>query len=223
MHFGYMRVSTYDQNLDRQLDGVNLDKVYKDAVSGKDINRPELQKCLAHLSTGDTLHVHSIDRLTRNLRDLLHLLEEMSVRGVTVKFHKEKLTFSSDTSPFQTLHLQIIGAVAEFERAFTRERQREGIAIAKAKGKYKGRKAVLSDTQVGEIARRLRNNECITQVAREYGISRQTIYRHLQRVRPTADNALQTCTPPAFSGNRRRNCRGVLHSPKNEPHAVSGQ
>ena len=81
-------------------------------------------------------HVHSIDRLTRNLRDLLRLLEEMATRGVTVRFHKEKLTFTSDTSPFQKLHLQIIGAVAEFERAFIRERQREGIAIAKRKGKY---------------------------------------------------------------------------------------
>ena len=132
MDIGYIRVSSYDQHTDRQLDGIHLEKIYTDMISGKDTNRPELQKCLTALQHGDTLHVHSIDRLTRNLQDLLLLLSEMAERGVTVRFHKEKLTFSSDSSPFQKLHLQIIGAVAEFERAFIRERQREGIAIAKA-------------------------------------------------------------------------------------------
>jgi DNA invertase Pin-like site-specific DNA recombinase len=218
MDFGYIRVSTYDQNMDRQLDGVHLDKIYKDAVSGKDTNRPELQKCISCLDAGDTLHVHSIDRLTRNLRDLLHLLEEMVMRGVTVKFHKEKLTFSSDASPFQTLHLQIIGAVAEFERAFTRERQREGIAIAKAKGKYKGRKSALSDTQVEEIALRLRNNECISHVAREYGISRQTVYRHLRHLKTAEDSTRQACTPRVFSGEQRDNRRGVLYGREKKSH-----
>lgn len=188
MHIGYVRVSTYDQHMDRQLDGIQLDKVYKDSVSGKDTNRPELQKCLTQLKSGDVLHVHSIDRLTRNLKDLLKLLEDMVSRGVTVKFHKERLTFANDTSPFQTLHLQIIGAVAEFERAFIRERQREGIAIAKTKGKYKGRKATLSDEQVIEIYRRIKNHEPVMRLAREYGVSRQTIYRSLRMRRSEARN-----------------------------------
>ena len=101
MDIGYIRVSSYDQHTDRQLDGVHLEKIYTDMISGKDTNRPELQKCLTALQRGDTLHVHSIDRLTRNLQDLLLLLSEMAERGVTVRFHKEKLTFSSDSSPFQ--------------------------------------------------------------------------------------------------------------------------
>lgn len=105
----------------------------------------------------------------------------MAKRGVTVRFHKEKLTFSSDSSPFQTLHLHIIGAVAEFERAFIRERQREGIAIAKAKGKYKGRKRVLSQEQMEDIARRIAVREPVVCIAAEYGVSRQTIYRCLRQ------------------------------------------
>lgn len=189
MNIGYVRVSTYDQHMDRQLDGVHLDKVYRDAVSGKNTNRPELLKCLSCLKDGDTLHVHSIDRLTRNLQDLLRLLEEMGERGITVMFHKEKLMFSSQASPFQTLHLQIIGAVAEFERAFIRERQREGIAIAKTKGKYKGRKATLSEEQIREILWRIKNKERVIQIAREYGVSRQTIYRCLRRARPKPRSA----------------------------------
>ena len=181
MDIGYVRVSSLDQHMDRQLEGVRLDKVYKDTVSGKNMNRPELKKCLAGLKDGDVLHVHSIDRLTRNLRDLLRLLEDMACKGITVRFHKEKLTFSSEASPFQKLHLQIIGAVAEFERAFIRERQREGIAIAKAKGKYKGRKASLHAEQIHEIRARVKRKERIAHLAREYGVSRQTIYRSLRR------------------------------------------
>ena len=182
MDIGYIRVSSYDQHTDRQLDGIHLEKIYTDMISGKDTNRPELQKCLTALQHGDTLHVHSIDRLTRNLQDLLLLLSEMAERGVTVRFHKEKLTFSSDSSPFQKLHLQIIGAVAEFERAFIRERQREGIAIAKAKGKYKGRKRALS--------------------AEEYGVSRQTIYRSL---RQNGEGGMRSVR------DSRKGCTGLRH------------
>lgn len=190
MDIGYIRVSSYDQHTDRQLEGIHVDKVFTDTVSGKDTCRPALTKCLAALREGDTLHVHSIDRLTRNLQDLLALLSEMIGKGVTVKFHKEKLTFSGDSSPFQRLHLQIIGAVAEFERAFIRERQREGIALAKTKGKYKGRKAILSPQQIEEISRRLARKERVTAIAKEYGVSRQTIYRSVRGIRrsPPSDN-----------------------------------
>lgn len=179
MNVGYIRVSAEDQNTDRQLDGVRLEKTYTDKVSGKNVDRKALQNCLRDLQRGDTLHVHSIDRLTRNLKDLLSLLSVLGNRGINVHFHKEKLLFSSDSSPFQTLHLHIIGAVAEFERAFIRERQREGIAIAKAKGKYKGRKKTLSQSQMEKIAQRIANREPVRQLASEYGVSRQTIYRVL--------------------------------------------
>lgn len=180
MDIGYVRVSSFDQHTDRQLAGVQLDIIYKDTVSGKDTERPELKKCLSSLYDSDILHVHSIDRLARNLQDLLVLLEYMTNKCVTVKFYKEKLTFGSDMSLFQRLHIQIIGAVDEFERAFIRERQREGIAIAKSQGKYKGRKGVLSDEQINEIERRVKNRERIPLLAKEYGVSRQTIYRYLR-------------------------------------------
>ena len=183
MNIGYVRVSTYEQNTSRQLEGVSVEKLFTDTVSGKDVFRPALTKCLSALRSGDTLHVHSIDRLTRNLQDLLVLLGEMIEKGVTVKFHKEKLTFSGESSPFQKLHLHIIGAVAEFERAFIRERQREGIAIAKLQGKYKGRKAILGPKEIEEILRRISRRERVTTLAREYGVSRQTIYRCLKEAR----------------------------------------
>ena len=136
MDIGYIRVSGVDQNTVRQesaFDGLNLNKVFEDKASGKDVHRPALERCLEVLRDGDTLHVHSIDRLARNMQDLLSLLSDLTGRGVSVKFHKENLTFTPDKeNPFQRLQLQLIGSVAEFERAIIRERQREGIAIAKA-------------------------------------------------------------------------------------------
>lgn len=196
MDIGYVRVSSFDQHTDRQLAGVKLDIIYKDMVSGKSTERPELKKCLSCLYKGDILHVHSVDRLARNLQDLLYLLEYMANKGVTVKFYKEKLTFGSDISLFQRLHMQIIGAVAEFERAFIRERQREGITIAKAKGKYKGRKGILSGEQIDEIERRVKNRERIPLIAEEYGVSRQTIYRYLRSRQPCIDHE---ASPVIFS------------------------
>src|ERR1700739_4006299 len=132
---GYQRVSTVDQNTDRQLDGVGLDKVFTDKASGKDTDRPELSRALDYVRDGDTLVVHSMDRLARNLEDLRRVVRELTGSGVKVEFVKESLTFSGDDSPMNTLLLSMLGAVAEFERSMILERQREGIAIAKAGGK----------------------------------------------------------------------------------------
>ena len=138
-----------------------------DKTSGKDMDRPEFQACLRTLQAGDMLHVHSIDRLTRSLQDLLVILEEMADRNITVKFYKENLIFSGESSPFQRLHLQIIGAVAEFERALIRERQREGIALAKQRGKYKGRKKRLTEEEINAlVTRALKNKENVMGLAR---------------------------------------------------------
>ena len=180
MRIGYIRVSSYEQNTDRQLEGVKVDNIYVDTVSGKNMERPGLRACLLSLKDGDTLYVHSIDRLTRNLQDLLALLSELLDRNITIVFCKEKLTFSNESSSFQRLHLQIIGAVAEFERAFIRERQREGIAISKKNGKYKGRKAILTKAQIEDIYRRMKRREGVASLAKEYGVSRQTIYRNVK-------------------------------------------
>ncbi|TLH57903.1 recombinase family protein [Mycolicibacterium neoaurum] len=175
---GYLRVSTADQNTVRQLDGVELDKVFTDKASGKDTDRPELARAVDYAREGDTLVVHSMDRLARNLEDLRRLVRELTGQGVKVEFVKENLTFAGDDSPMNTLLLSMLGAVAEFERSLILERQREGIAIAKAAGKYKGRKAALTDDRAGELRGRLAAGESVTTLAREYGISRQTVYNY---------------------------------------------
>lgn len=180
---GYVRVSTIDQNTARQLDGEKLDRVFEEKASGKDASRPVLKECLEYLRAGDTLHVHSIDRLARNLQDLLAIVKQLKEKNVTVKFHKERLEFTGKSDDgkgdaFQELQLHIIAAVAQFERNLILERQREGIQIAKREGRYKnvGRKASLSDDDIAVIRQRIGNGEKIAHLAKELGISRQTIY-----------------------------------------------
>src|SRR5579864_5936597 len=125
MRIGYRRVSSVDQNLERQLEGTQVDRTFEDKVSGKDRDRPELTLALSFCRQGDTLVVHSMDRLARNLADLLALVKELTARGVAVEFVKEHLTFTGKDEPMATLLLQVMGACAEFERAMIRERQRE--------------------------------------------------------------------------------------------------
>ena len=176
---GYIRVSTILQNTARQLDGVVLDKVFEDKASGKNTNRPQLAACLAHLREGDTLHVHSMDRLCRNLEDLRRIVRELTGRGVIVKFQKESLSFTGEDSPMSNLLLSMLGAVSEFERSIILERQREGIAIAKVDGKYKGRKPALTIERVKELMSRASTGEKKAVLAREFGISRETVYSYL--------------------------------------------
>jgi DNA invertase Pin-like site-specific DNA recombinase len=142
----YIRVSSADQNVDRQLDGLTFTKTFTDKVSGATTDRPQLQAMIEFTREGDCIHVHSIDRLARSLEDLLKLVKDFTAKGVAVKFHKEVLHFTGEHNPMQDLMLSMIGAVAQFERSMIKERQREGIAKAKAKGVYKGRtKAVSND------------------------------------------------------------------------------
>lgn len=173
---GYKRVSSIDQNTERQLDGVDVDKLFTDKVSGKDTNRPQLTTALDYVREGDVFVVHSMDRLARNLEDLRRIVRELTGNGVTVKFVKESLTFTGNDSPMNTMLLSMLGAVAEFERSMILERQREGIAIAKAKGKYKGGKPKLSEEQVNQLKSRRANGESPSALAKEYGVSRATVY-----------------------------------------------
>lgn len=176
---GYIRVSTTDQATDRQLAGVALEKVFQDKLSGKDTKRPQLAACLEWVREGDTLHVHSIDRLARNLEDLQRLVRQLTSKGVVVRFHKEGLTFRGDEDPMQKLMFQMMGAFAEFERALIRERQREGIAAAKAAGKHLGRKPSLTPDQAQAVREAVAAGEGKASIARRFGISRQTLYRVL--------------------------------------------
>jgi DNA invertase Pin-like site-specific DNA recombinase len=178
-NIGYVRVSTVAQNTDRQLDGVALDKVFTDKVSGKDTDRSELQRMLEWAREGDTVIVHSMDRLARNLTDLRAIVEGLTARGIRVRFEKEGLTFSGDDTPMAKLMLNMIGAVAEFERSIILERQREGIAVAKSKGLYKGRKAALSAEQAEELRQKADAGASKAALAREYGIHRDTVYQYL--------------------------------------------
>ncbi len=179
---GYIRVSSIMQNTDRQLEGKELDRVFEDKLSGKDTKRPELQKLLTYARQGDTVFVHSLDRLGRNLHDLRNLVNEMTARGITVKFIKENLTFTNDKkSPMQELMFNIMGAFAQFERELIRERQREGIQIAKANGVYKGRKQEMTPEKIADINRRIIEGEPKAKIAKSLNISRDTLYRYWDR------------------------------------------
>lgn len=179
MRVGYVRVSTVDQSTARQLDGVEVERVFTDYASGKDIGRPALVELVGFVRAGDTVVVHSLDRLARNLGDLRGLVAELTGRGVRVEFVTEGLVFTGDDSPMSTLLLNLLGAVAEFERSLIRERQREGIAAAKARGVYRGRKPSLDPAQVEEIRRRAAAGEPKATLAREFGVSRDTVYASL--------------------------------------------
>ena len=178
---GYIRVSTYDQNPERQLEGMHLDKIFTDKASGKDLKRPAFEELLDYVRDGDTVLVHSMDRLARNLEHLRQVVRELTVKGVKVQFVKEKLTFTGEDSPMATLLLSVMGAVAEFERSLIGERQREGVALAKQKGLYKGRKKALNKEQVRELQERVALGEKKANLAKDFNIRRETIYQYLKR------------------------------------------
>jgi DNA invertase Pin-like site-specific DNA recombinase len=176
---GYVRVSSVDQNTVRQLDGVDLDRVFTDKASGKDTNRPQLKAALDYVRDGDVFLAHSMDRLARSLSDLLQLVESLNSRGVVVEFVKEGLVFTGDDSPASRLMLGIMGAVAQFERQIIRQRQLEGIQKAKQAGKYRGRQSTMTSAQIKEIRDRAATGESKSSLAREFKLSRQTIYNIL--------------------------------------------
>lgn len=177
---GYIRVSSLDQNPERQLEHVEVDKMFTDKASGKDTQRPQLDALRAFVREGDTVVVHSMDRLARNLDDLRRLVNGFTQRGVRIAFVKENLTFTGEDSPMANLMLSVMGAFAEFERALIRERQREGIALARQRGAYRGRKKALAQEQVAELRQRAAAGEKKAQLARGFGISRETLYQYLR-------------------------------------------
>jgi DNA invertase Pin-like site-specific DNA recombinase len=178
---GYVRVSTLDQNGKRQLEGLVLDRVFTDKASGRDTARPQLAELLSFARDGDTVVVHSMDRLARNLDDLRALVQRLTRRGVRVEFLKEHLLFTGEDSPMANLMLSVMGAFAEFERSLIRERQREGIALAKQRGAYKGRKKTLTPERAAELVQRAPSGIPKTVLACEYGISRETVYQYLRQ------------------------------------------
>jgi DNA invertase Pin-like site-specific DNA recombinase len=185
IRIGYVRVSSADQNTDRQLDGEQLTVTFTDKASGKNADRPQLNAMLAgNWPEGSTVVVHSMDRLARSLGDLLRIVEQLTNRGISVQFIKEGKTFkgSETADPMDKLMLSLLGAFAEYERTLIRERQREGIAKAKERGVYRGRQKKISDAE--QIAVMVAEAQALgankTKVAARYGISRETLYKYIQ-------------------------------------------
>jgi len=178
MKIGYRRVSSTDQNLDRQ-DLGNIDKMFEEKVSGATTkDRPALLDLIDFAREGDEVVVWSIDRIARDLRDLQTIIQTLTDKKASITFLSEKLTFSaSSNDPFAKLQLHLMGAFAEFERSIIRKRQAEGIAKAKAKGIYKGRKATIDASNIVSMKER---GIGASQIAREMGISRVSVYRVLK-------------------------------------------
>lgn len=179
----YARVSSTDQNLARQVAAFeaygHVDKVFTDKASGKSIKgRAGVQECLEYVRAGDTLIVASMDRLARSLPDLLNIVHGLADKGVTVRFLKENLVF--DGSSHAELLLGVFGSIAQFERALLRERQAEGIAVAKAEGKYRGRSPKLTADQQAAVRQLHAEGVAVAEISRRYNTSRQAIYRYLK-------------------------------------------
>ncbi|MFA6198882.1 MAG: recombinase family protein [Bacteroidales bacterium] len=178
MIFNYLRVSTILQNSDRQLHNVPCDRDYIDKISGKDLNRHQFKLMMDNLREGDIVNVHSLDRVGRNTADILDLVKQIKEKGCSIKFHKENLTFDGTKSDlYSELLLTVLAAFSQFERSIILERQREGIAIAKAKGVYKGRKAKLSSEQIKLMKADFHAGIAKTKIAEKYGVTRSYVYQ----------------------------------------------
>jgi DNA invertase Pin-like site-specific DNA recombinase len=186
---GYIRVSTFEQNESRQLEGLKVNRTFLDKASGKDVNRPQLEALLAFVRDGDIVICHSMDRLGRNLDDLRKLVLDLTKRGIQVQFVKENLTFTGEESPMANLLLSVMGAFAQFERELIRERQREGIEIAKRAGIYRGRQHTLSTEKATALRARVSKGESKAALAREFGVDRTTVYRYVARQNRSGDCA----------------------------------
>lgn len=182
---GYARVSTVEQNLDRQLaelHALNAQPIYTEKVSGASRDRPVLEEAIRYARQGDVFVVTSMDRMGRSLRDLHTIIDELTDKGVAVHFVRENVSFSTDEdSPQANLLLGFFGAVLEYERALIRQRQAEGIALAKARGVYRGRPSVVTEQQMARARELIALGVPKTTVAKQIGISRATLYRHLQK------------------------------------------
>jgi DNA invertase Pin-like site-specific DNA recombinase len=175
MKIGYRRVSSESQKLDRQ-DFV-CDKMFEEKVSGAKRDRAALAEMIEFAREGDEVVVWSIDRLARDLRDLQDIISTLNDKGVSISFLKEKLTFAGDANDaFAKLQLQMMGAFAEFERNIIRSRQAEGIARAKERGVYKGRKKTIDENRLRKMKA---EGHSVTEIAELVGVSRMTVYRTL--------------------------------------------
>lgn len=183
LRIGYIRVSTVDQNPDRQLQGIELDEKFIDYASGKDIKRPKLEAMLHFARKGDLIIVHSADRLSRNPLDLRNLIDNLTSKGIHIEFVKEGWKFTGNDSPLTKLLLGVISHIAEFERELLLERQREGIAEAKKAGKYKGGKRKINPEKIEILKQCLIKAKKKSEIAKEMGLSKSSFYRYLNEIK----------------------------------------
>lgn len=178
MIFNYIRVSTVHQNTVRQLVDVPCDREYLEKISAKDVNRPQLQAMLSNLRPGDIINVHSLDRLCRNVKDLLNIIEEVQSKGATIKFHSENLIFEPNANnPLNKAITTIVAAMAELERNLILERVREGCQQARLEGKYKGRQPKLSEIQINELKSMI-GKYPRSKIAKHFGITTRSTYHY---------------------------------------------
>jgi len=179
-NIGYIRVSTLDQNIDRQLDGISLDKIFEEKVSAKNTERPKLNEMLGQIRQGDAIFVHDISRLARNIEDLHRLVRHILAKGCSIHFVKENLHFDGErTDPTQELLLSMLGAVYQFERSIILERQREGIAKAKERGAYKGRPRTINPEPIWDM---LGKGASMRKIAESLSVSLSTVQRIKQQM-----------------------------------------
>ena len=181
---GYVRVSSVEQNTGRQLDGIEVDRIFVDRASGKNTDRPKFQEMLNYVREGDRVIVHSMDRFARSLKDLVTEVDKLVKRGISIQFVKENITFTAQSTPMDNLMLQLMGAFAQFEREIILERQKEGIKLASAQGKYKGRVHKLNPEQAASLQQAWKEGKYSSKVdlAKAFGISRQAVYRYLKQI-----------------------------------------
>ena len=180
---GYIRVSTVDQNPERQLEGLELDKKFVDYCSGSTRDRPNLKTMLDFVREDDIVFVHSMDRLGRKLKDILDLVDFFLTNKIKIHFVKENLKFEDKNDPLSNCILSLFAAIAEFEYSLIRERQLEGIKIAQKKGLYKGRKHCMTLDRAKEMALVLATTrKTKTEIAKEFGVSRGSLYNYVEKV-----------------------------------------
>lgn len=179
---GYKRVSTAEQNPDRQLEGMPLDKVFIEYASGKSVKRPELYNLLDYVREDDIIYIHSIDRLARNVRDLYDIVDKLLEKKCSIHFVKQNIIFDGNQSAMSNLLFLMLGAIAEFEYSLIKERQLEGIAIAKKEGRYKGKVSKINKQMIETIKEKMKTRLSKKQIAKDLGISRITLYHILIKI-----------------------------------------
>ena len=170
------------QNTGRQLEGIEVDRIFVDRASGKNTDRPKFQEMLNYDREGDRVIVHSMDRFARSLKDLVTEVDKLVKRGIAIQFVKENITFTAQSTPMDNLMLQLMGAFAQFEREIILERQKEGIKLASSQGKYKGRVHKLKPDQAEALRQDWKEGKYPSKMAlgQAFGISRQAVYRYLK-------------------------------------------